>query len=267
MNSYELSRAWFDFSFENPDLVKPNHTALYFFAIEHCNRLGWKRKFGFPTTMVMEALGIKSYNTYIKTLNQVVDFGFIKMIERSKNQHSSNIIEVSKIDKAPDKALDKALIKHGTKQSESTEQSTEQSINSIIKQLTIEQLNNKQIDKLKIIIDKFKTNKTNKDDKDKEAMFIIFWDKYHSITNQPKTDRDPSLKYWDKLSIEEMQKAIDNIQPYYDNIKDYGKGKMPKKARTYLSDKNYNDEYSIKSSSEKVYPTYQDMLKKDWDGR
>jgi len=103
--------------------------------------------------------------------------------------------------------------------------------------------------------------------KEKKELFIIFWDKYHSITNQPKTDRDPSLKYWDKLSIEEMQKAIDNIQPYYDNIKDYGKGKMPKKARTYLCDKNYNDEYSIKSSSEKVYPTYQDMLKKDWDGR
>jgi len=103
--------------------------------------------------------------------------------------------------------------------------------------------------------------------KEKKELFIIFWDKYHSITNQPKTDRDPSLKYWDKLSIEEMQKAIDNIQPYYDNIKDYGKGKMTKKARTYLCDKNYNDEYSIKSSSEKVYPTYQDMLKKDWDGR
>ena len=91
--------------------------------------------------------------------------------------------------------------------------------------------------------DKFK-------DKDKESFFIVFWDNYHSITHQSKTDKDPALKYWDKLSIEEMQKAIDNIQPYYDNIKDYGKGKMPKKARTYLSDKNYNDEYDLNHSSE-----------------
>jgi hypothetical protein len=66
LNSYDLSRSWFDFCFENPELINPSHTAVYFFAIEHCNRLGWKQKFGFPTTMVMEAVGIKSYNTYAK---------------------------------------------------------------------------------------------------------------------------------------------------------------------------------------------------------
>lgn len=78
-----------------------------------------------------------------------------------------------------------------------------------------------------------------------ENVFNIFWDSFHSITNQPKTDLKPSKGYWDKLSNEDKQKAIDNIQPYYDNIKDYGKGKMPKKARTYLSDKNFNDEFTI----------------------
>ncbi len=130
---YELSRKWFDFCFENPEKIKPNHTAMYFFAIEHCNRLGWKQKFGFPSTMVMEAIGVKSYNTYINTLKDLVDFGFIKMIERSKNQYSSNIIALSNFNKANDKALDKALIKHVTKQSESTVQS----IDSIDKQRTI----------------------------------------------------------------------------------------------------------------------------------
>ena len=54
LTGYDLSRAWFDFCFENPDKICPNHTALYFFAIEHCNRLGWKKKFGLPTTMAME---------------------------------------------------------------------------------------------------------------------------------------------------------------------------------------------------------------------
>ena len=96
---------------------------MYFFAIEHCNRLGWKAKFGFPTTMVMDAISIKSYNTFIKTLNDLIDYGFIKMVEKSKNQYSSNIIALSKICKANDKALDKAIIKHSTKQSESTVQS------------------------------------------------------------------------------------------------------------------------------------------------
>jgi len=121
MDVFKLSRNWFDFSFENPEKIKPNHTALYFFIIEHCNRLGWKNKFGLPTTMAKEAIGISSYNTYVNTLNDLIDWGFIKLIEKSKNQYSSNIIAISNFDKALDKALDKAIIKHGTKQSESTD--------------------------------------------------------------------------------------------------------------------------------------------------
>ena len=132
MNGYDLSRNFVNFSFENPSKIKPNHYALYFFAIEHCNRLGWKKEYGLPTTMTMEAIGIKSYNTYIKTFNELVEYGFFNLIERSKNQYSANIIELSNNDKALDKALDKAFIKHATKQSESTQQS----ISSIDKQLT-----------------------------------------------------------------------------------------------------------------------------------
>lgn len=123
MDIYNLSRNFWNFSFENPEKIKPNHIAMYFFAIEHCNRLGWKEKFGFPTTMVMDAISIKSYNTFIKTLNDLVDYGFFKMIEKSKNQYSSNIIALSKFDKANNKALDKAITKHSTKQVESTVQS------------------------------------------------------------------------------------------------------------------------------------------------
>lgn len=133
MNSYELSRKFIDFCFENPSKIKPNHYALYFFSIEHCNRLGWKKEFGLPTTMTMEAIGIRSYNTYSKTFNDLVDFGFFQLVERSKNQYSANIIALSNFNKALDKALDKAFIKHTTKQSESTHQS----IDSINKPLTI----------------------------------------------------------------------------------------------------------------------------------
>jgi hypothetical protein len=145
-NGYELSRRWFDFCFENPDKIKPHHTAIYFFAVEHCNRLGWKRMFGFPTTMAMEALGISSYNTYINAFNDLVKFGFIELIEKSKNQYSSNIIALSNFDEALDEALDKALSKHGTKQRESTIQSTIQStvqstvsINKQLNNITIKQ--------------------------------------------------------------------------------------------------------------------------------
>lgn len=141
MNSYELSRKWFDFCFLNPEKIRPSHSALYFFAIEHCNRLGWKEKFGFPTTMAMEAIGIKNYKTFISTLNELVEWKFIYLIERSKNQHSSNIIALVKNTKALGKALDKALTKHTAKQVQSTV--------SIDKPLNKEQTNNKQEDDIK----------------------------------------------------------------------------------------------------------------------
>jgi len=120
LKGYELSRNWFNFCFDNPEKIKPIHTAIYFFAVEHCNRLGWKSKFGFPSQMAMEALGIKNWRTYIKAFNDLIEFGFIKLIEKSSNQYSSNIIAIVKNTKAQSKALDKALQKHSTKQGQST---------------------------------------------------------------------------------------------------------------------------------------------------
>jgi hypothetical protein len=133
MNSYELSRKFFDYCFDNPEKVKPNHIALYFFAIEHCNRLGWKEKFGLPTEMTKSAIGIHSYNTYTNTLKDLIDWGFIILVKKSVNQYSSNIIALSNFNKAHNNPLDKAIIKHDTKQSESTGES----IDSIDKQITI----------------------------------------------------------------------------------------------------------------------------------
>ena len=146
LNSYELSRQWFDFSFKNPELINPSHTAIYFFAIEHCNRLGWKEKFGFPTQMAKEAIGIKSYNTYIKAFNDLVKWGFFRMIQKSENQFSSNIIALSKfnkpLDKPINKPLDKAFTNHKRNQSETTSE-TNDSINKQLNNITIKQLNNK----------------------------------------------------------------------------------------------------------------------------
>lgn len=135
MNGYDLSRAWFDFCFDNPELINPNHTAIYFFAIEHCNRLGWKRKFGFPSQMTMDALGIKKHQTYIKYFNDIVEWGGFTLIQKSKNQYSANIISINAMPKSG-KALDKAFITHAAKQTQSNGQSTGQSNSSVYKQET-----------------------------------------------------------------------------------------------------------------------------------
>ncbi len=135
-NGYTLSRTWFTYCLENPETIKPNHTALYFWIIETFNRFEWKQKVGLPTDYAMEVLGIKSYNTYIDTLTKLVDLGFIIMVEKSKNQYSANIIALSNFNKA----RVKATLKHIPKQSESTVQSTSESICSITKPINLKTL-------------------------------------------------------------------------------------------------------------------------------
>lgn len=140
MNSYDLSRTWFDFCFDNPEKISPNHTAIYFFAIEHCNRLGWKKKFGFPSQMTMDAIGIKKNQTYTKYFNDLVEWGFFELIQKSKNQWSANIISLISAMPKNGKALDKAIMKHAAKQLEGTGQSN----STIVKQV------NKETNKLEI---------------------------------------------------------------------------------------------------------------------
>jgi len=176
MDIFKLYRVFWNWCFENPSKIKPTHIAIYSFAIEHCNRLGWKKEFGFPTTMVMEAIGVRSYSVYKNHLDELVDFGFLEMIEISKNQYSANIIALKENakapNKAPNKALDKALIKHlskhTSKQVQSTYQSTRQSIDSIdIQGTNIQRTKNKeQVTKsqtsknsIESIIEKFEVNK------------------------------------------------------------------------------------------------------------
>lgn len=212
MNGYELSRQWFDWCFDNPEKICPNHTAMYFFIIEHCNRLGWKEKFGLPTTMVKDAIGIRNYRTYSKTLNDLVDWGFIKMIEKSKNQYSSNIIALAHYAKAraeaPTKALDKALQKHSQKHCKS--------IDSINKQLTT---NNKTI---------------NSD-------FEKFWNLYDK-----KSDRKKCFEKWNRLNKYEKDKIFETLPNYIKSTPDKQYRKNP---LTYLNGEVWNDEIIIKHNN------------------
>ncbi len=95
-----------------------------------------------------------------------------------------------------------------------------------------------------------------KDSKEKESInkeFEVFWDKYHSITKKTKTDKEPAYKYWEELSIDERAKAFSMIDKYYDSLTD---NKYCKKARTYLSDKTFNDEFTLTG----INPNYYNKL-------
>lgn len=143
LNGYQLSRAWFDFCFENQDKVNPTHTAMYLWFIELNNRMGWVEKFASPASQTMAATGVKSYNTYKKIFNDLVGWGFVIEVKKSENQYQACIIALSKFDKSLDKSLDKSVMNHLTNQSEITRQITD----SINKPRNNKQLNQETINK------------------------------------------------------------------------------------------------------------------------
>jgi len=222
MNSYELSRNWFNWCFENPEKISPNHTAMYFFIIEHCNRLGWKEKFGLPMEMTKDAIGIKNYRTYSNTLNDLIEWGFIALIQKSKNQYSSNVIAIVKNTKANTKALDKAMQTHSQKQVESIV-----CIDKPDNNITIEQINN-----------------------------IFSFDEFWNLYNK-KVDRRKSEEKYYKLSLVQIEK-IKEVLPLY--IQSNPEVKFRKDPIRWLTGEKWNDELQPKQES-KVYST-ESMIKK-----
>ena len=203
MNSYELSRNWFDWCFENPEKISPNHSAMYFFIIEHCNRLGWKEKFGLPMEMTKDAIGIKNYRTFSNTFNDLVEWGFINLIQKSKNQYSSNVIAIVKNTKAKSKALDTAMQKQSQKQVHG--------IVGIIKPNNIITIEPNNI-----------------------LSFDDFWDMYGK-----KVDRKKCEEKYLKLSIEQITK-IKEVLPIY--IQNTPEVKFRKDPIRWLNGENWNDE-------------------------
>lgn len=162
MDYFSLTRSFWDFAFSNPDKIKTNHIALYLYAVERCNRLTWKDKFGLPTSMTMEYVQIRSYNTYIKTFNDLVDLGLFILHEKSTNQYTANVISLtnfalSKNDKAHDKAPSKHDTKHCIKQVESTVQSID-SIDKQLKHIDSKDIKNNKTEFLKNLFPKFNEN-------------------------------------------------------------------------------------------------------------
>lgn len=222
LTGYEASRQWFDFAFENPDLITSNHGMVYFFALEHQNRMGGAYKFGLPTSMVMTAVGIKSYNTYIKAFKDLVKWGFITLIKKSENQYSSNIIAISKIDISLDKSLDKALMNHRRNHLHITGEITS-SINKQVNKETSKQINKEGLEVMSKI------------------PFDTFWNLYDK-----KDNRKGCSKKWDRLDINVQEKILKHVKEYVLSTPDK---KYRKNPETYLNQEAWENEIINKNKT------------------
>ena len=209
MNGYDLSRNWFNYSFENPDKVKPIHTAVFMWCVEKCNRLGWKEKFGLPTSEAMEAIGVSNKNTYLKALNELIDWGFITLVRKSLNQHQSRIVAIPKIDTARGTALDTALIQHCN--------STVHGTDTINKPRT----NNQETINIP---------------------FDDFWDTY----DRKVGSKQKAKKKWEKLKDSERDYIMEHLEDYATSFENKKYQPYP---TTFLNGKNWEAEDFVKKES------------------
>jgi hypothetical protein len=91
-NGYNLTESWFSFFEITEKKVLPIHTHLAIYIIRIWNNIGKKKEIGIPTDYTMDRLKIGSYKTYKKTLDDLVEFGFIEYTYKTKNHHHSNKI-------------------------------------------------------------------------------------------------------------------------------------------------------------------------------
>jgi len=216
---YILIKDWFDWCKHNRDKNNPTLSALYFWIIEKCNSLGWVNSFGLPTDEAMHILGIGSYNTYKKNLLLLQEIGFINIIEFSKNQYTSNVIGLSKFDKAGSK--------HLTKQMQSTSEA-------------LDKAGSKQIE-YNNTINTIKTINTNKDKNsithfDNASVFSFnqFWEAYGK-----KKDKFKAEKIYNKLSEQDRGKIKNTIATYLQLTPNIQFRKFP---CTYLNSRSWEDE-------------------------
>lgn len=111
-----------------------------------------------------------------------------------------------------------------------------------------------------------KESKVKKKKENNIKDFDLFWDSYHSVTGLNKSDKEAALKYWNKLNPGEQQKAINNVPHYFSSLKDK---QYCKKARTYLADKNFNDEFvkvpeTPKAKQRELDPKYDLIPNPNW---
>lgn len=223
MNTYKLISAYWDMSSENPGQFKPAHSALYFYIMYLANKFGWKQKFGLPTLFAMEQTNIRSRHTLNKLLKDLEDFGLIKIVEESKNQHTAKIVAMIKTYKADDIADDMAHIKADDM---AHEQHISRQVNGTYHDTgTIDKLINN------------KNNKTinNKTTNSLNIPFDDFWDAYdHKVGS-----KEISAKKWSALKDEERKKIMDHIPIYTGKTPDK---KYRKQPSTYLNQKVWESE-------------------------
>lgn len=151
----------------------------------------------------MCACGIKSPNTYHKALKNLISYGFVKLIQESKNQNTSTIISLSAYSKnkpasksADKSALDSALIQQVSQQVSKPEEHN--------KQINKEQINKETIQSLTVVSERTELE-----------LLLIEFKRSRAKLKRPMTDKAMELllkklsEYSEPEQIAMLEEAIE----------------------------------------------------------
>lgn len=193
ISGYSLMNSWYKWRKVNIDKARPVHSDMFCYIVFLWNNLGQPEMFGLPTDKTMNDLGMGSYKTYKKCFEELVKFGFLKVIKASKNQHLARVISFSAMVKSAEanaKASAEANTKAGVK-------ATANASTAIIKEL---QSNTKLLNKERFISN-LNLNASQIEISKVDSFFVEAFTKYWTETEQ-------GVMRCNKLPFFDMDKQI-----------------------------------------------------------
>lgn len=88
-----LVNKWFFQKVRENTQLKHAHVALFYWITEKANLNGWADSFYFQTEEAMNSAGFTNWKTYNKALITIANEGIIKILEKSRNQHTPCVIQ------------------------------------------------------------------------------------------------------------------------------------------------------------------------------
>jgi hypothetical protein len=172
---YSVKNRMWDKIIDNPDKqITPSAIVLYEYICYLWNKLGKPMKFSLPTSHTMEMTRIRSASTYRAAFEGLLDWGFIQLIQESKNQHTARVIAVSKNDIAPDLAPDTPTNEAGDMPPDNINKGLNKKINKMNKTLT----------EVATLDEIFQIWKSEESHKWRESCKIIFGSKGRPFTDE-----------------------------------------------------------------------------------
>ena len=190
--------------------------------------------------MTKDALGIKNYKTFSKVFNDLIDWKFILIHQRSKNQYSANVIALVKNTNANTKALTKASLKHIQKHIPKHLPKQVRGIVGIDKpnnQVTIEPNNQVTIEPNNNTVCEFSKS---------EVITVFTFSEFWELYDKKIGNKTNLSKKWDLIKEADRAKIKEHIPAYRMSQPDKQYRKDP---QTYLNNESWNDEIIVKNGT------------------